>query len=168
VNPLTSHHQLQQSEVGRWFEATDACAARTSLLVILLKGAVMENQQEPVLLVTPAQRVPGPATPGMDRRQALATDRTWSGFVTTEPGMTSGWHHHGDYETVIYVLRGGLKMEFGPNGGSTIEASPGDFVFVPKGAIHRESNPSAEPADIIVVRAGVGESTFNLDGPAPA
>ena len=140
----------------------------TSLLVTRLREAVMEDQQEPVLLVTPAQRTPGPVTPGMDRRQAFATERTWSGFVTTEAGMTSGWHHHGDYETVIYVLRGGLKMEFGPQGGDIVEAGPGDFVFVPKGAIHRESNPSSEPSDIIVVRAGAGESTFNVDGPALA
>ena len=168
MNQLTSRDPTPAIEVGRWFEATDACAAKNSLLVTLPKGAVMENQQEPVLLVTPGQRTPGPATPGMDRQQAFATDRTWSGFVTTEPGMTSGWHHHGDYETVIYVLRGGLKMEFGTNGGDTVEASPGDFVYVPKGAIHRESNPSSEAADIIVIRAGFGESTFNVDGPAPA
>ena len=127
----------------------------------------MGNQQEPVRLVPPTQRTPGPATPGMDRQQAFATDRTWSGLVRTEPGMVSGWHHHGDYETVIYVLRGALKMEFGPNGQVIVEASPGDFVYVPKGAVHRESNPSSGPAEIIVVRAGVGESTFNVDSPAP-
>jgi uncharacterized RmlC-like cupin family protein len=82
--------------------------------------------------------------------------------------MVSGWHHHGDYETVIYVLRGALKMEFGPNGRATVEAGPGDFVYVPKAAVHRVSNPYSERAEIIVVRAGVGESTFNVDGPAPA
>jgi hypothetical protein len=32
--------------------------------------------------------------------------------------------------------------------------------------VHRESNPSAAPADIVVVRTGWGESTINLDGPA--
>jgi len=125
------------------------------------------QEQDPVLLVTPAERTPGPATPGMERRQAFATEGTWSGFVRTEAGTVSGWHHHGDYESVIYVLTGALKMEFGPGGANTVEAGPGDFVYVPKGAVHRESNPSAEPTDIIVVRAGVGESTFNLDGPAP-
>jgi uncharacterized RmlC-like cupin family protein len=125
------------------------------------------TQQDLVLLVRPVERKPGPATPGMDRQQAFATDGTWSGFVRTEPGMVSGCHHHGEYETVIYVLTGALKMEFGPNGSNMVEAGPGDFVYVPKGAVHRESNPSAEPTDIIVVRAGVGESTFNLDGPAP-
>jgi uncharacterized RmlC-like cupin family protein len=104
----------------------------------------------------------------MDRQEAFATDGTWSGFVRTEPRMVSGWHHHGEYETVIYVLTGALKMEFGPNGSNTVEAGPGDFVYVPKGAVHRESNPSAEPADVIVVRAGAGGSTFNVDSPAPA
>jgi uncharacterized RmlC-like cupin family protein len=57
-------------------------------------------------------------------------------------------------------------MEFGPGGSSTVAAGPGDFVYVPKGAVHRESNPSAEPADIVVVRAGQGESTINVDRPA--
>jgi uncharacterized RmlC-like cupin family protein len=127
----------------------------------------MGREQDPVLVVTPADRKPGPVTAGMDRQQAFATDGTWSGFVRTEPGVISGWHHHGEYESVIYVLTGALKMEFGPRGSNTVEAGPGDFVYVPKGAVHRESNPSAEPADIVVVRAGAGESLINVAGPAP-
>ncbi|MGW4750870.1 cupin domain-containing protein [Streptomyces chartreusis] len=126
----------------------------------------MASQQDPVRVVTPEGRRPGPRTPGMDRQEAFATEGTWSGFVRTEAGMVSGWHHHGDWESVIYVLTGALRMEFGPDGANTVEAGPGDFIHVPKGAVHRESNPSAEPADIIVVRAGAGgESTFNVDGP---
>ena len=128
----------------------------------------MEQRQDPVLVVTPADRRPGPQTLGMDRQQAFATEGMWSGFVRTEAGMTSGWHHHGDYETVIFVLTGALKMEFGPGGSQTVEAAPGDFLFVPRGAVHRESNPTSGPADIIVVRSGAGESTYNVDGPAPA
>jgi uncharacterized RmlC-like cupin family protein len=127
----------------------------------------MGREQDPVLVVTPADRRPGPVTPGMDRQQAFATAGTWSGFVRTDPGVISGWHHHGEYESVIYVLTGALKMEFGPGGSNTVEAGPGDFVYVPKGAVHRESNPSAEPADIVVVRAGAGESLVNVAGPAP-
>jgi uncharacterized RmlC-like cupin family protein len=102
----------------------------------------------------------------MDRQQAFATEGTWSGLVRTDPGMVSGWHHHGEYETVIYVLSGALKMEFGADGATSVQAGPGDFVYVPRGAVHRESNPSEEPADVIVVRAGVGQSIFNVDGPA--
>jgi uncharacterized RmlC-like cupin family protein len=121
---------------------------------------------EEIVVVTPGRRRPGPSTPGMERQEAFATDRMWSGVARTEPGMVSGWHHHGEYETTIYVLTGSLRMEFGPDGSATLEAGPGDFVYVPKGAVHRESNPSAEPADIVVVRAGQGESTINVDGPA--
>ena len=91
--------------------------------------------------ITPEQRTEGPTTPGMVREEAVATDRSWGGFVRTEAGMASGWHHHGDYESTIYVLSGSLRMEFGAGGGDVLEAGPGDFVFVAAGAIHRESNP---------------------------
>jgi uncharacterized RmlC-like cupin family protein len=123
-------------------------------------------EQDAIQVVTPGQRRPGPSTPGMERQEAFATDGMWSGVARTEPGMVSGWHHHGGYETTIYVLTGSLRMEFGPDGSSTLEAGPGDFIHVPKGAVHREGNPSTEPADIVVVRAGQGESTVNVDGPA--
>ena len=125
-------------------------------------------EQAQILVVTPGHRRPGPATPGMDRQEAIATERMWSGVARTEPGMVSGWHHHGEHESTIYVLTGSLRMEFGPDGSTTLEAAPGDFVYVPKGVVHRESNPSPDPADLIVVRAGRGESTINVDGPRQA
>ena len=123
-------------------------------------------EPEELRVVTPGQRTPGPSTPGMERQEAIASDGMWSGTARTEAGMVSGWHHHGEYETTIYVLTGSLRMEFGSDGSNRLEAGPGDFVYVPKGVVHRESNPSAEPADIVVVRAGRGESTVNVDGPA--
>ena len=125
----------------------------------------MGSGQDEIRVVTPDERTAGPPTPGMDRQQAFASDDLWAGFVRTESGMVSAWHHHGDYESVIYVLTGTLELEFGPGGASVVEARPGDFVRVPRRAVHRERNPSAEPADIIVVRTGRGESTFNVAGP---
>lgn len=122
-------------------------------------------ERQRIVVVTPEDRTPGPATPGMERQQAVATEGMWSGVVRTDPGMVSGWHHHGDHETVIYVLTGSLRMEFGPGGAETVEAAPGDFLHVPRGVVHREANPSAEAADIVVVRAGRGESTVNVEGP---
>jgi uncharacterized RmlC-like cupin family protein len=118
--------------------------------------------------IAEAERVDGPPTPGMRRFQAVASDRMWAGGAQTEPGMVSAWHHHGDHESAIYVVSGALRMEFGPGGAEAFEAGPGDFVFVPRGAIHREGNPLDVPADIVVVRAGIGESVFNVDGPEPA
>lgn len=115
--------------------------------------------------IAPPERTEGATTPGMVREQAIATAGMWAGYVRTGAGMVSGWHHHGAYETTIYVLSGGLRVEFGPAGGSTLEAGPGDFVYVAPGAIHRESNPADVESRIVVVRSGTGEPVFNVDRP---
>lgn len=116
--------------------------------------------------VTPAQRVAGDVTPGMTREAAYVTGELWSGVAFTEPGMTSGWHHHGDHGTVIYVASGGLRMEAGPGGSQLIEAGPGDFVYVPPGAVHREGNPSDQQSELVIVRSGNGPTVTNVEGPA--
>ncbi|POX51481.1 cupin [Streptomyces sp. Ru71] len=126
------------------------------------------QEPEPVTLLAPDERRPGPPTPGMARSEAFATDGMWSGLVRTEPGMVSGWHHHGDYQTVIYVLSGAMRIDFGPDGAESVTAGPGDFIRVPPAVVHRESNPSAEPAEAVIVRAGTGPSTFNVETPPPA
>jgi uncharacterized RmlC-like cupin family protein len=117
--------------------------------------------------ISTGERVDGPPTPGMDRFTAFESGTMWIGGAATDPGMTSGWHHHGEHESAIYVLSGALRMEFGPGGAETFEAGPGDFVHVPRGAIHRESNPADVPAEVLVVRAGTGDSVVNVDGPVP-
>jgi uncharacterized RmlC-like cupin family protein len=91
----------------------------------------------------------------------------WAGLVRTKPGMVSDWHHHGDYETAIYVLSGTIRMEFGSGGAETADAQPGDFVFVGQNAVHRESSTSQEESQFIVVRAGSGQVVFNVEGPEP-
>jgi uncharacterized RmlC-like cupin family protein len=126
------------------------------------------DAREPVTLVTPAERVEGEQTPGMTREEAIAVPGMWAGFVRTEAHMTTGWHHHADYETTIYVVSGSLRMESGPGGASVLEAGPGDFLRVPRGAIHREANPGDEQSHLIVVRAGEGPAVINVDGPAPS
>jgi uncharacterized RmlC-like cupin family protein len=118
-----------------------------------------------VRLIRPEDRTRGAATPGMTREQAVATDGLWAGVARTEAGRASGWHHHGAYESTIYVLSGVLRMEFGPGGAEVLEAGPGDFLYVAPGAVHRESNPSDEECRIVVVRSGSGEPVFNVEGP---
>jgi uncharacterized RmlC-like cupin family protein len=104
----------------------------------------------------------------MIREEALSTGSVWAGFVRTEPGMASGWHHHAEYDSVIYVISGRLRMEFGRGGLDMEDAGVGDFIHVPKGAVHRESNPLDQEATLIVVRAGTGEPVVNVEGPEPA
>jgi len=120
---------------------------------------------ERVRKVAASERIQGQYTSGMAREEAMATEGLWAGIVRTEAGMTSGWHHHGDYETAIYVLSGMLRMESGVGGTDIAEAGPGDFVLVPRQTVHRESNPSNEESRLIVVRSGSGEVVFNVDGP---
>jgi uncharacterized RmlC-like cupin family protein len=122
---------------------------------------------DPVSRIRPEERVEGDPTPGMVREQAIALESLWAGLVRTAAHMTSGWHHHGDYDTSIYVVTGGLRMECGPGGAVVVDAAPGDFVHVPKGAIHRESNPEEMESHLVVVRAGKGPPVVNVDGPAP-
>ena len=118
--------------------------------------------------VRPAERTHGQVTSGMHREQALATDHLWAGYVTTDAGAVSGWHHHGEYETSIYVVAGTLRMESGRGGAQVLEAVAGDFVYVPPWAVHREGNPSEETSALVVVRSGEGEPVINVEGPAPA
>lgn len=121
---------------------------------------------DPVRHVGPGERVESDPTPGMVRERAIAVDGMWAGVVRTGPGMVSGWHHHGEYETSIYVAAGTLRMESGEGGRSVVEAVAGDFLHVPAGAVHRESNLGESESELVVVRAGHGVPTVNVDGPA--
>jgi uncharacterized RmlC-like cupin family protein len=120
---------------------------------------------EDVRKITPEERREGAATPGMIREEAVATDRMWAGLARTAARMASGWHHHGDYESTIYVLSGVLRMEFGMRGTDVLEAGPGDFLYVAPRAVHRESNPTDQESQIVVVRSGSGEPVINVEGP---
>ena len=127
----------------------------------------MSNAQ-PARRVTPREWAPTDPTPGMIRERAIEVEGLWAGVVRTAPGATSGWHHHGEYETAVYVAEGRLRMESGPGGTDVVEAAAGDFVHVPKGAVHRESNPGGGESRLVVVRGGEGVPTVNVDGPAAA
>jgi len=118
--------------------------------------------------IAPEERTEGLGTPGMIREEAVSTDRMWAGLVRTAAGMVSGWHHHGDCQSTIYVVSGALRMEFGVDGRESLEAEPGDFLYVAQGAIHRESNPTDHESQIVVVRSGSGEAVINTDGPQVA
>jgi len=106
-------------------------------------------------------------TTGMSRAEAIRAGSVWSGTVTTQPGMTSGWHHHDGHETVIYVVEGTFRFETGPGGRTVMEGSAGDFIYVGPREIHREINPGSTPCLAVIVRAGSGEIVVNVDGPEP-
>ena len=113
-----------------------------------------------------------PQTPGMNRAAAInramaGANKLWAGTVTIHPDAKTGAHHHGELESVIYVVRGRARMRWGDRLEFVAEAGPGDFIFVPPFVPHQEINASAdEPLDCVLVRSDQEPVVVNLDIPA--
>jgi len=98
-------------------------------------------------------------TPGMDRKAAInyarvGAQKIWAGTVNIKPNAKTGAHHHGELESVIYVVRGKARMRWGERLEFTAEAGPGDFIYVPPFVPHQEINASGEPLSCVVCRSG--------------
>ena len=112
-----------------------------------------------------------PQTKGMKRYAAVAkknvgAEKIWAGKVNIEPGAKTGAHHHGELESVIYVLSGKAKMRWGEKLEFEKYAYPGDFIFVPPFVPHQEINAlSNEPLKCILFRSGQDPVVINLDIP---
>jgi uncharacterized RmlC-like cupin family protein len=110
-----------------------------------------------------------PQTPGMDRAAAITHARVgaskiWAGTVHIHPGAKTGAHHHGEIESVIYVVKGRARMRWGAALEFTVEAAPGDFIYVPPFVPHQEMNASGDEAlECVVVRSGQEPVVVNLD-----
>jgi len=121
---------------------------------------------QPVRRVGPEDLTDADPTPGMRRQVAFTAPGLWAGMVHTDGGAASGWHHHGTHETSLYVVRGRLRIEFGPVGEDAIVASEGEFIHVPAHTVHRELNPDDDAPTAVIARAGdAGPPTINVDGP---
>jgi uncharacterized RmlC-like cupin family protein len=110
-----------------------------------------------------------PQTPGMTRAAAITharagADKLWAGTVVVEPNAKTGAHHHGELETVLYIVRGRARFRWGEQLEYFAEAGPGDFIFVPPFVPHQEMNASPEtPVEAVVVRSGQEPVVVNLN-----
>lgn len=108
-------------------------------------------------------------TAGMNRATAInlarvGAQKIWAGTVHIHANAKTGAHHHGDLESVIYVVKGKARMRWGNNLEFTAEAGPGDFIFVPPYVPHQEINASAdEVLECVLVRSGQEPVVVNLD-----
>ena len=120
--------------------------------------------------------IPGPSldpntaqTPGMDRKAAInharvGAQKIWAGTVSIQPNAKTGAHHHGELESVIYVVRGKARMRWGERLEFVAEAGPGDFIYVPPFVPHQEINASpSEPLECVLVRSDNEAVVVNLD-----
>jgi uncharacterized RmlC-like cupin family protein len=110
-----------------------------------------------------------PQTPGMHRRAAVTTTRTgatklWAGTVMIEPKARTGAHHHGDLESVIYVVSGIARLRWGESLEYVAEAQAGDFIYVPPYVPHQEINASDDlQLHCVLARSGQQGLVVNLD-----
>lgn len=110
-----------------------------------------------------------PQTPGMHRAAAITharagAEKLWAGTVTIHPGARTGAHHHGELESVIYVVRGRARMRWGERLEFTAEAGPGGFIFVPPFVPHQEINALDDtPLECVLTRSGQEPIVVNLD-----
>jgi uncharacterized RmlC-like cupin family protein len=110
-----------------------------------------------------------PQTPGMTRAAAITrakagANKLWAGTVRVDPAAQTAAHHHGELETVLFIVKGTARMRWGDHLEFSEEAGPGDFIFVPPWVPHQEMNArSDEPVEAVVVRSGQDPVVVNLD-----
>jgi uncharacterized RmlC-like cupin family protein len=107
-------------------------------------------------------------TPGPERRAAIApalgiASAIWGGVFEVEPGSRTGIYHHGEQDTIAYVLSGTSEVRWGERGEFAARAKPGDFIHVPAFLPLMEINPSKpEPFRWVVVRSTATPIVVNL------
>src|ERR1700755_2366054 len=119
----------------------------------------MVTDYQPIRIVSSGGFDQGTAqTPGSLRLAAIAPQlgiqsALWGGLFEVEPGARTGIHHHGEQQTIAYVLSGISEVRWGTKGEYVARAKAGDFIHVPAFLLHMEINPSdTEPFRWVVVR----------------
>jgi uncharacterized RmlC-like cupin family protein len=129
----------------------------------------MANEHQPIRIISPAGFDAGTAqTPGSVRLAAVAPElgiqsAMWGGLFEVKPGARTGIHHHGEQQTVAYVLLGVCEVRWGLRGEYVARANAGDFIHVPAFLPHMEINPShSAPFCWVVVRSTATPIVVNL------
>ena len=74
-------------------------------------------------------------------------------LATLPPGCASSPHYHVNCESAIYVVRGRGRFLSGKGLEVSLSIGPGDFIYVPPGAVHQPVNDSVtEPLELVVAR----------------
>lgn len=129
------------------------------------------NEQKPtVRVIKPNQfDTNTPQTPGMQRvaavsRELAGSQGIWAGITVVAPSISSGVHHHGELETVIYVVSGNGRIRWGDSMEFSEDVEPGDFIYIPPFVPHQEINPSSDtPSRWVIVRNSQEPIVINLE-----
>src|SRR5436305_14333217 len=104
----------------------------------------------------------------MSRAAAITHARTgasklWAGTVTVQPAARTGAHHHGELETVLYIVRGRARRRWRDQLEYVADGESGEFIYVPPAVPHPELNARQdEPEEAGVVRRWLGPVVVTL------
>jgi oxalate decarboxylase/phosphoglucose isomerase-like protein (cupin superfamily) len=84
-----------------------------------------------------------------------------------DPGKGHARHNHPEADQIIYVLagQGEMMIEFEEGRPSKQSITPGDLVFIPRGAYHSTFNTGWEPIRILAVYSPAGPETYMRESP---
>lgn len=131
--------------------------------------ASQQRERSTVRVVRPAeQSTETSQTSGSLRLSAISsehgvTSSLWAGTFVVQPAARTGIHHHGEQDTVVYVLEGESLVRWGDSGEQSATVRAGDFLHVPAWLPHQEINPSqTHPFRWVVVRSTSTPIVVNL------
>ena len=138
-----------------------------------MSGGSQNNWRDNGVRIVPGTQLDfnTPQTPGMTRAAAInraraGANKLWAGTANIHPNAKTAPHHHGELESIIYIVSGRARMRWGERLEFFAEAGPGDFIYVPPFVPHQEINadPNA-PLTCVVVRSDQEPVVVNLDLP---
>jgi uncharacterized RmlC-like cupin family protein len=95
--------------------------------------------------------------------KTVGSEKVWMGQTHVAPATSSGDHHHGETETAIYIVSGNPVFVFADGDEEVrLETEPGDYIFVPPFVPHREENPGAGEAVVVIARSSQEGVVVNL------
>lgn len=128
-----------------------------------------QGKIDSIRIVGPDQFDPGTIqTSGSHRQAAICpqngiSSQIWGGTFLVEPGVRTGIHHHGEQDTIVYILEGESLVRWGERGEHQATARAGEFLHVPAWLPHMEINPSStQPFRWIVIRSTPNPIVVNL------
>ncbi|MFZ0633456.1 MAG: cupin domain-containing protein [Acidobacteriaceae bacterium] len=134
-----------------------------------MAASSQENASASIRIVHPQEQSPETLqTPGSLRLSAISamhnvSSSLWAGTFVVEPSAQTAIHHHGEQDTVVYVLKGESLVRWGDHGEYVATVRAGDFLYVPAWLPHQELNPSTDRSfRWVVVRSTSEPIVVNL------
>jgi uncharacterized RmlC-like cupin family protein len=144
-------------------------ADRLALQGVAIRWGAQPGSNSMISVVHPAElSTETQQTSGSLRMSAIAATNgivssLWAGIFVVEPSAKTGIHHHGEQDTVVYVLEGEACVRWGNFGEHSATVRAGEFLHVPSWLPHQELNPSKEnPFRWVVVRSTSEPIVVNL------